>query len=71
MLSWELYGIFAVLMTSTFKKAEKLGLEGKDIVLTTEGVGGVETIITTKLFNVSVCIKKRKPMQVYPVPVLW
>ena len=63
MLSWEPYGIFAVLMTRTFKKAEELGLEGKDIVLTIEGVGGVETTITTKLFNVPVCMKKRKTSQ--------
>ena len=44
----------------TFKKAEELGLAGEDVTLTIEGVGGVETTIDTKLFNVPVCMQKRK-----------
>ena len=31
----------------TFKKADELDLEGRDVVLTIEGVGGVETTIRT------------------------
>mgnify|MGYP007023049909 CR=1 FL=1 len=44
----------------TFKKADELALEGKDVVLTIEGVGGVETSITTKLFDVPVWMEKEK-----------
>ena len=44
----------------TFKKAEELGLAGEDFVLTIEGVGGVETTINTKLFNVPVFMQTKK-----------
>ena len=36
----------------TFKKADEMGLDGRDVVLTIEGVGGVETTIDTKLYDV-------------------
>jgi hypothetical protein len=42
----------------TFKKAEELALEGRDVILTIEGVGGVETTVETKLYDVPVCMKK-------------
>ena len=44
----------------TFKKAEELGLDGREVVLTIEGVGGVETTINTKLYDVPVCMKKTR-----------
>ena len=44
----------------TFKKAEELGLEGEGVVLTIEGVGGVETTIDTKLYDVPVCMRRKK-----------
>lgn len=47
----------------TFKKANELKLDGSDVVLTIEGVGGVETTLETKLYNVLVYMKKRKKGQ--------
>ena len=44
----------------TFKKAEELALEGREVVLTIEGVGGVETTIETKLYDVPVCMKRNR-----------
>ena len=44
----------------TFKKAEELALEGNEVVLTIEGVGGVETTINTKLYDVPVRMEKKK-----------
>ena len=47
----------------TFKKADELALEGREVVLTIEGVGGVETTMKTKLYDFPVCMKKRKKGQ--------
>ena len=44
----------------TFKKADEMGLDGRKVVLTIEGVGGVETTINTKLYDVPVFMKKKK-----------
>ena len=44
----------------TFKKAEELALEGREVVLTIEGVGSVETTIETKLYDVPVYLKKTR-----------
>ena len=44
----------------TFKKADELDLEGRDVNLTIEGVGGVETTLTTKLFDVPVFMEKKR-----------
>ena len=47
----------------TFKKADELALDGREVVLTIEGVGGVETTITTKLYDVPVFVKKKRKGQ--------
>ena len=44
----------------TFKKADELGLAGREVVLTIEGVGGVETTMNTKLYNVPVYMNKTR-----------
>ena len=44
----------------TFKKAEELNLEGRSVVLTIEGVGGVETTLDTKIYDVPLCLKKKR-----------
>ena len=44
----------------TFKKAEELDLDGREVVLTIEGVGGIETTMKTKLYDVPVYIKKTR-----------
>ena len=47
----------------TFKKAEELALVGEEVVLTIEGVGGVETTLNTKLYDVPVFMGKKKKAQ--------
>ena len=44
----------------TFQKAEELGLEGEDVMLTVEGIAGVEETSATKLFSVPLFTKKGK-----------
>ena len=44
----------------TFKKADEMGLDGREVVLTIEGVGGVETTINTKLYDVPVSMKRKR-----------
>ena len=43
----------------TFKKADELALKGRKAFLTIEGVGGVETTITTKLYDVPVFVERK------------
>ena len=42
----------------TFKRVEKLALEGREFVLSIEGIGWVETTFITKLYDVLASIKK-------------
>ena len=44
----------------TFTKAAELGLEGKDVMLTVEGIAGVEGTTVTQLFSVPLLIRKGK-----------
>ena len=44
----------------TFSKAEELGLQGKDVVLTVEGIGSIEETTHTKIFDVPVFTRKGK-----------
>ena len=44
----------------TFSKAEELGLQGKDVVLTVEGIGSVEETTPTKIYDVPVFTRKGK-----------
>ena len=43
-----------------FKKADELALVGREVVLTIDGVGGVENTMTTKIYDVPVCMAKSK-----------
>ena len=43
-----------------FNKADEMGLDGREVVLTIKGVGRVETTIHTKLYDVPVCMKKKR-----------
>ena len=54
----------------TFKKAEEMQLDGWDVVLTIEGVGGVETTLDTKLHDVPDYFKKKRQKSVCDFPVL-
>ena len=44
----------------TFSKAEELGLQGKDVVLTVEGIGSIEETTPTKIYDVPVFTRKGK-----------
>ena len=47
----------------TFKKADELALEGREVVLTIKRDGVVENTITTKLYDVPVCMERKKKGQ--------
>ena len=44
----------------TFRKAEEMNLEGRDVLLSIEGIRGSESTVKSKLYDVPVCFKSRK-----------
>ena len=44
----------------TFSKAEQLGLQGREVMLTVEGIRGVEETISTKIYDVPLFTRKGK-----------